>query len=66
MPNWGAVFGWYTYNKTNARKRCEPNVLKHGRWPQGVAMRSSASVGQVGIRRGTDPFLVASMGPGES
>ena len=20
MPNWGAVFGWYTYNKTNATK----------------------------------------------
>ena len=19
MPNWGAVFGWHTYNKTNAR-----------------------------------------------
>ena len=20
MPNWGAVFDWYTYNKTNATK----------------------------------------------
>ena len=20
MPNWGAGFGWYTYNKTNATK----------------------------------------------
>ena len=33
MPNWGAVFGWHTYNKTNATKVIRI-VGMNGQWPR--------------------------------
>ena len=66
MPNWGAVFIWHYVNKTNEPNASAANVLTHGRCGScSVAMTGRRRSG-MGIRRGMEPFAVASIGRGES
>ena len=66
MPNWGAVFIWHHVNKTNEPNASAANVLTHGRCGScSVAMTGRRRSG-MGIRRGMEPFAVASIGRGES
>ena len=68
MPNWGRFSASTTHNKTNATKRflnLAKDLAMAASGSCSVAMTGRRRSG-MGIRRGMQPFAVASMGRGES